>query len=182
MAIRGDTGGVLERATQLRDGPADDRELASTDPPEDGPKQLSADRIYFLEHSAADIGHADEDDTAVFVDPGPFDEPALFDAIDEASRVRQRHMQDFRQAAHRHLAAPLEGVEDVELRHADAETQESLARSALDLVHRGPEVGDDGGVRVVADLARWGSLGHMALSSYHMNNLIALNHRVNLNR
>ena len=45
----------------------------------------------------------------------------------------------------------------------------------------GPEVGDDGTVRVVRTLAAVGPPGVVVIISYHVNNLTGVNHRVNLN-
>ena len=75
------------------------------------------------------VGDPDQDDPAVLGDAGPFDEAALLDPVDETGRVRQRDVEHVGQTAHRHLAAPLERVQDVELSHADAEPDEPFARS-----------------------------------------------------
>ena len=48
MAIRGNTGRVLERTTQLGDGPGDAAELAPTDAVEDGAQQASRYHIPLL--------------------------------------------------------------------------------------------------------------------------------------
>ena len=182
MGIGWHSGRLLEPATQLGDGPADRGDLGPPDTAEDRAKQVGADGVDLFEHPAARVGHADHHDAAVLRDPGPFDEPAFLDAIDQAGRVRQGHLEHIRQPAHRHLAVALERVHDVELGHADAHPDQPFARRALDLVHRGPEVGDDWGVRVVRDRAHGGGVGRRLISSYHVNNLIGVNHRVNLNR
>jgi hypothetical protein len=69
----------------------------------------------------------------------------------------------------------------MELGHADPESEEPLARGALELCHRGMEVGDDGRVRVARRLTPRAGAGGRPISSCHMNNLIGLNHHVNLN-
>jgi hypothetical protein len=181
MAIHIDAGRLLEPATERGQRPPDAGDLGASDAVEDRSKQLVADGIHLVEHAAACVRDADEHDPPVLRDPGPFDEAAFLDPVDQTGRVREGHVEHLRETAHRHLSGPLERVQDVELGHADTEPEEPLARGALQLRHRGAEVGDDGTVRVLCWLAARAPDGGPRVSSCHVNNLSRLNHHVNLN-
>ena len=68
------------------------------------------------------------------------------------------------------LAVTLEEMHDVQLGHADAETDESLAADALEFSERGAQVGQDRRLRLVG--------GH---ASYHANYHSLANDTVNVN-
>ncbi len=89
--------------------------------------------------------------------------------------------EDVGEPAHRHLAAPVERVQDVELRHADAVPEEPFAHGALELRHRGAEVGDDADrrVRLGSGSSRFARPGQN--SSCHVNYHSQANHPVNMN-
>ncbi len=179
------TGGLGEGVTQCCRRLTDASKLGSIDPAENGPEQLVAERVDLLEHLLALRRDLDEDDTAVFWDARPLDEAALLDPVDEAGGIRQRHVEHLGEAAHRHLPVPLERVEDVELRHAETQPDDTLTRRAFQHRHRRTEVGDDGGIRVGGG-GSGGSFrardGRVAGDSFcHVNYPTRANHRVNMN-
>jgi hypothetical protein len=94
-------------------------------------EELGLEHLHVLEQLSAGGGDADEDDATVAGDADPFHEPALLDPVDEAGGRRQRHVKRLGQPAHRQLAVPLEQVQYVQLRHADAHPQKSFAPDAL---------------------------------------------------
>src|SRR5258705_7531158 len=74
----------------------------------------------------------------------------------------------------------VEQMHHVQLRHADALADEALAADAFELGHRGPEIGDDRGLRHGRPDGRGSHLhGHRA--SCHVNYHTPANNRVNVN-
>src|SRR5690349_13117620 len=173
----GDVEGLAQRCRRF--GDAD--ELRGADATQDRAEELIAQGIELIEHLRALGGDADLDDAPVLRDARALDISALLDTVDETGRVRQGDVEDVGEAAHRHLAGALKGVEDVQLRHADAEAEHPLARRTLEHRHRLPEVGDDGGIRVAVG---WDGAPSQPIrndSSSHVNYPTQLNHPVNPN-
>ena len=72
-------------------------------------KRSSLERVDLVEHAARPARRdPDQDDPAVVRDADALDEPALLHPVDEPGGVRERHVQQVRQPAHRHLAVALE--------------------------------------------------------------------------
>ena len=177
-------GRVLERATQLGDGPGDAAELAPTDAVEDGAQQLVADRVDLIEHAASGLGDADDHDAAVLRHAGPFDEPTLLDPVDRGrsrstgkrcrtSASRLIGISPLRWSVYRMCScAMLMPIRSS--RSLDAHLIWFIAarKSAM----MGPYGSSAGSAR------RGRRGGPFRISSYHVNNLIGVNHRVNLNR
>src|SRR3954453_12296454 len=107
-------------------------ELGRIDLVEDLAHDLRSRCLDVLERLATDGRDTDEDDPAILGNPDALDETALFDPIDEPGRGRVEHVEHLREAAHRDLAVALEQVHDVQLGHADAETNKALAADTLE--------------------------------------------------
>src|SRR5213592_760443 len=71
----------------------------------------------------------------------------LVDRIEEARGRRHRDVQHVREATHRHLSMPVQQVEDMQLRHADALPDETFAADAFEFAERCPKVVDDAPLR-----------------------------------
>ena len=155
-------------------GAGDVVQLVLVDPSEDPSEDVIAERLGVFEHRDPRGAHVDQDDPAILRDTSAGHESALLHPIHQAGRVRDGDIEDFGQAAHRHLAVTLQHVQDVQLGHADALTEEALATDALQLHHRRPEVGHDAVCRRLGDgPGRVYSLCH---ANYH----IETNHPVNV--
>ena len=84
-----------------------------------------------------------EDDPPIIRRPDPFDQPMLGHPVDDPGRVRQGHVEDLGNPAHRHGAVLLELPQDVDLGHADALLDELLGRSTAKLAERPADIGQD---------------------------------------
>lgn len=174
MAIHVQPDGRIDRGAKIGHRLADAEQLGWIEPIEDRPEDLVGERVDLFEQLLAGLRHSYHDNPTIAGHSVPLDETALHDSVDEARDVRIRYVQDVGQPAHRHVTMALDGVHDVDLGHADALVQESLARGALELGHRRPEIGDDGSRQVRRR-------GHDVFSSCHMNNIADTDHPVNLN-
>jgi alkanesulfonate monooxygenase SsuD/methylene tetrahydromethanopterin reductase-like flavin-dependent oxidoreductase (luciferase family) len=152
--------GREERDTQGGHRRRDPLELRRIDLVEDLGHDLGSRRLHVFERLATDGRDSDEDDPAILGNPDALHEAAFLDPIDEPGGSGIGHVQHLREPAHRDLTVPLEQVHDVQLGHADAETDEALAADTLELSERGPEVGQDRRLRLVRGHASYHAKYH----------------------
>jgi hypothetical protein len=117
-------------------------ELAAVQLVEDPGERVALEDLDVGQRRSTTIAQCDVDDAPVLVVAEPMDEAALLHPIDEPRRVRERHVQRVRDAAHRHRPVSLEHRHDVEVRHADAHAEKTLAAETLHLAQHEPELGD----------------------------------------
>ena len=108
MAIHVQADGRIDGGTKVGDGSGDPKQLAGFEPPEDGPEDLVAEGVDFLEEPFASFGYPNQDDPPIRGHAIPLDQAAFLHPVDEAGGVRIRHVQDIGQLAHRHVAVALD--------------------------------------------------------------------------
>ena len=179
MAIRSTRAECfVEGDAQVGDGLGDTGQARTAQSTQHAAQELVAQGVDLFEHACARRRDPDEHDPPVLRDPRPLDEPAFLDAIDQTGGIRQRDVEHVGEPAHRHLAFALEGEEDVELGHADAESKQAFARCALHARHGRPEVGDDGTVRIELVVGGTPFRCHRD-GSCHVNYVTQVDHPVN---
>ena len=154
--------GLDDSAPQVAHRQGHASELALIQTAQDPVDHVFLEQLDVMERLAPRVGELDMDDAAVVGDAGPLDEPTFLDAINEAGRVRHRHAEQFRDAAHRHRAVAVEHRHQVKMRHAHVRAVHPLAAQAAQFGKRLAEVGDD----LVLGILRRSDSSHRVKYSY----------------